>query len=468
MTRSPRKKPIKKAFQREGDSFFQGRKRQLRFACVLVGVLFASRPVSAARVTERFSFGAYAASETYKSSNVESVNNDYEFLTGRAYIRAEDWGEGRWEFVSDIRDKNDFFGKLDGSKLQLVQSNDFQVRQFSLRKPNLDSRWAGQVGRFFVPEAGGVYVDGGQIEAHWSRSLKSSIFGGLSPQQLSSPYLQFNPDAQVFGANVTFEDHSLSWDRNFYLSHGAVMQNYSGHNDRTYLFHSSIYQWAVGRRIISLAFLDFVPNVVVQTGSFVWQHAINSSWNNDFNLLAVDVIGYRRIQGILETLSPSPYREASEQLSFSPDVVGKYYVKATYGQRQIDGLTKSEIDLGWSRSKIFSNKWDAYAMAGTRANFTSQDLLARIGIGYFSRSWESNLELSYGTQNFTDGTVLHPIFTEFSLSNFLSQTVYSTFSIERADDEVVTVLAAFLKIGLRMGNQEVTPIRDGAPPRGAL
>jgi hypothetical protein len=117
-------------------------------------------------VLERFSLGGFVSRERFAENPDES--NDFATVSGRAYVLVQDWGKDRWEFASDVRDKNDFFDKLDAERLKLTNRNQLQLRQFSFRRPNYTGRWLPQIGRFAVPESGSVFVDGAQLGVHFS------------------------------------------------------------------------------------------------------------------------------------------------------------------------------------------------------------------------------------------------------------------------------------------------------------
>lgn len=443
----------------------QGRLLQFAWGCLLT---LSSSTAQAAKISERFSFGGYASTERFKDDSGGSDNNDFATISARSYLRVQDWGVGRWEFVGDLRDKNDFFDKLDAERLKLTNRNEFQIRQLSLRKPNPAGFWSPQVGRFAVPEAGAVFVDGAQVGTHWSRSLTSSIFGGLNPKQDANSYLEFNPKASVYGANLTFQDRAQGWNKNLYISHAIVQKGWEGHVDRQFLFHNMHFQWQRDSRLISLVYLDFVPRTYVQTASVILQQALVPTFGVEAEGLSIDAIEYSRRQGVLESLPSSPYRQGVLTLSYRPDNRGKVFVKGTSGKRTVDQKSKTEGALGWIRSGIFSAKWDANLLVGGRKNFTSTDQFGRAGLGYFSRTWETTLDFDYAIQKYETGRTLHPMIAEAAISHYHSRSVYWTLSAQRAADEDKTILSVFFKIGIQTGNQELAPIRDGAPPRGAL
>jgi len=441
---------------------------------LVAGALFAlAAPFlahgAATKIHQRYSFGGYAATERYKNDSSSGTDsNDFAILSGRAFLRVHDWGESKWEFVSDLRDKHDFFDKLDKERLTLNARNELQVRQLSLRRPNPSGFWSPQAGRFAVPEAGAVFVDGAQIENHWTKAVRTSVFGGLNPKQDADSYLKFNSEANVYGGNLTIQSQTGGWHQNFYSSTALVEKTYGGHRDRQYLFENLNYQWSRDGRFLGLLYLDFIPRSYVQTANAILQQGISQSFAIEAQGLMVDAIEYSRRQGVLERLPSSPYREGSLQVTLLPGSTSRLFVKGTYGKRQVDQLDKNEVMAGWSGTGFISPKWDLRAAGGVRKNFTSDDQFARGGLGYFSRKWESTLDVDFSAQTYATGQVLHPLITELTLANYYSRRTYSTLAFQHAADEDKTIMSVFFRVGFQFSNQEVPPVRDGAPPRGAL
>lgn len=439
------------------------------FISAIIFIFFGIVPrASALKIYGTFNFGGLASTERFSSSATTTASNDVQLLSARSYFKLTDWGEGKWELVSDLRDKHDFFDKLNSERLGLVSRNEFQIRQLSIRKPNPDQFWAGQVGRFPVLEAGSVWVDGVQVENHWTSQTKSSLFSGLNPKKDYLSYLEFDPKAQIYGLNITHQNLAGGWGKNLYLSSALAVQNYDGHVDRQFWFNNFVFQWHPESRLIFLMYLDFVPRTYVQNGNIIWQQGWSQYFSTDLTGFAIDAIEYSRRKGVLEKIDPSPYREVSVQLNYRRQGASRSYLKYSNGRRDVDGLSKQEVSIGVLESQIFSMRWDAFFILGRRNNFQSDDNFVRSGLGYFSRKWESNLDLEYGIQVNKDGTSTRPFVAELSLAHYFSRQAYLVASYLRGADERVVINSWFVKFGYRFGSQEVPPVRDGAPPRGSI
>ncbi|MGZ3795754.1 MAG: hypothetical protein ACXVB1_05295 [Pseudobdellovibrionaceae bacterium] len=425
--------------------------------------------VLAAKSYGRFVLGGFSAKEKFTTDEFGSDSNDELVFSSRLFYKVTNMGSAEnWEFVSDLRDKHDFFDKLDRERLRLTDKNEFQARQMNTRWVSTANQLSVSAGRFPVQDVGAIYTDGLLAEYRWTPSLWSSFFGGKNPQVEGQSYLSFNPNANIAGMGLTYQSRASNWSRNFYLTNGVVSESYGNETDRSFLFHQMNYQWEENSRILSLMYVDFVPRTYLQNGSLIWQQEYTENISSELAVLAMDSIEYYRHQGLRETLPPSPYQEAQAKFTLGSVRSSRWSLGAISGHRAYDQKNKTELSLSYFQTRLFSPNWDFYAKYGTRHNFVSQDLFAKMGTGYFSRKWEFNLDVEYASEKHEDGTMLHPVEVEFSVSNSLTRTLYWTASIQRAADESVTILTSFFKLGYRFGEAEFPPRRDAAPLRGPI
>lgn len=418
--------------------------------------------------TGRIILGGVAITERFSSDQFGSTSNDYLFGSGRIFYKLTELGDSHWELTSDLRDKYDSFGQLNRDQLTLEGKNEFQIRQMSARWPNKDGRYGIQMGRFQLPEAGAVFVDGAEAEYRFNVEWRSGIFGGFNPKSVEQSYLQFEPDALQAGVFATYQSKDEGWNKNLYFSHGFVHQTYKSDEERSFIFHNLIYQWEEFSRLISYLNLDFVPSTKVQTANIIYQQSWGPHYSSELGFLKIDVLEYRRKQGVLEKLNPSPYSESHVQVQRKSDHGSQLSLELSSGVREYDQLHRDEILAGYSHAEFFSKNVDFRLKIGSRNNFTSKDTFAWAGVGYFSRKWEYSIDGQYEIDNNIDGSTTHPLTLEISATNFYSKEFFLTGSFQRAADENVTVMSTFLKIGYRFGNQEIPPIRNGESPRGTL
>lgn len=416
----------------------------------------------------RITLGGVAITERFSSELYGSTSNDYLLGTGRIFYKITEYGDSAWDYTVDLRDKYDFFGKLNREQLSLEGKNEFQVRQLNARWPNKNGTLGLQFGRFHLSEAGAIFVDGAEIESHLGAEWRLGLFGGLNPKSVEKSYLDFNPDAVQAGMFATYQAKDEGWNRNLYFSHGFVQQKYKSEDERSFLFHNMVFQWEEFSRIISYLNYDFIPSTKVQTANVIYQQKLGQQFSSELGYLKIDVLEYRRNQGVLEKIDPSPYSESRAQILRRNGHNSEVALEYSSGLREVDQLRREEFVVGYSHNEFLSRKVDFRIKAGNRTNFTSKDTFSRLSLGYFSRRWEFSIDGQYETRNNDDGTTTHPLTVEVAATQFYSKEIFLTGSFQRAADENVTIMSTFLKIGYRFGNQQIPPIRDGASPRGAL
>lgn len=450
--------------------FFKAKKiKKTRLAILLACLaIFYSDSVFAVKTHGRFTFGTFASTERFTETTFGSDKNDRLISSARLFYKVSDVGQDRWEFITDLRDKHDFFDKLDKEKLELSDRNDFQTRQLLARWVNPAGSWSSSLGRFQLPEAGAIFVDGAELEYRSGSQWRWGAFAGLNPRNLETSYVQTNVDANQYGLFSTFQSHQKGWDKNFYATHSLVQQSFKSQTERRFFYHNMIYQWEEPSRFISTLYLDTYPSTKVQTGHIIYQQGLGPKWSTEFSALTIDVVEYARRAGILERLEPSPYREAQHHSSFLLNASHSVFYRILGGQRDYDDLQKSEFKLGWQGRGFLKSRVDLFFLAGHRDNFTSNDSFASVGGGYYSRVWELTGSAIYEIRKNDDTTLTHPLILELAYTRFISKTLFGTFSVEHTSDETVQIQSAFFKVGYRFGSQEVPPIRDGAPPRSQL
>jgi hypothetical protein len=417
----------------------------------------------------RFTLGGYTSLERFDSVATGSDKNDFQTIPTRFFIKGEDINHTSWEASLDLRDKHDFFDKLNKESLSLSDRNELQLRQLSTQNSRANQLITTQLGRFPVKEVSSTFVDGVQIEEHWTKSWTSSLFGGLNPRKDGQSYLDFESKSNVSGLTLTYNQRSQDWNKNFYVTHALTTLSYDGHVDRNFLFQNLIYQWQEYSRVMTLIYYDFVPRAYLQNGFLSWQQQWTTTIATELNNTTIDVIEYSRRQSVLEQLPSSPFQESEVKFIYKLNKLqDRYYLRFSSGERAVDGLKSQSSELAFIKSQIFGPKWDLYTVLESKNNFTSQDGYFRLGLGYFSRKWELNLDTSYGVQNNVNGTTNHPTLVDATLAYYLSRNTYVAFSGQSASNEDVKIMSGFFRLSYRFGNEEIPAVRDGAPPRGPL
>ena len=115
---------------------------------------------------------------------------------------------------------------------------------------------------------------------------------------------------------------------------------------------------------------------------------------------------------------------------------------------------------------FYSKRLDCYLNYGQKKEFTNSGPFANYGLGYYSQTWELNLDLEYTKETQTNGSVLTPFTIEIGVSRQFSNKLFTTLSFQSIQETSFSIFSTFFKLGYRFGKKQLPPLRDGAPPRG--
>jgi hypothetical protein len=417
----------------------------------------------------RASLGSYVSHEQHQSELQGQEANDFATSSARLFYRANDFGIDDDLMLSvDLRDKHDFFNKLDRERQELSGHNTFQLRQASFRKDESERGLIWEAGRYAILNAGSAFNDGLTLGWRFSSALSSEVFGGLNPKRYDKSYVEYNPDATVYGALVSVVPKSRSWSTRKEFNLAYVSQQNFGEVDRQYLYQQSAYQWGVRSFLSSLIYLDFVPRTYVQNGQLLYHQGLSPALWLQTGLHAFDVIEYRRRQDLRERLTASPYREASFKATFAPRAKSQWSLFTRYGQRAVDDLERVHFIIENSRPRYFSKNIDFSVRLAQKKDFNKTGSFGGVSLGHFSDRSEYEIMLDAGIEKQADGTILHPILLELDYGFQISRRFFGVTGVQHQSDEKVKIYSAFFRVSYRFGNKEIPPIRDGAPPRGRL
>lgn len=414
----------------------------------------------------RFLLGGYAATERFSESTEGSNSNDSSAISSRFYLDVTRWGDRNLEWIFDLRDKHDFFDKLDRERLELKAKNRFQLRQLVVKLPPSDNTFYGSFGRFSIAEAGGVFADG--AEAGWalSRSTRAAVFGGLSPKSPDKPYVEFTTDSRVVGAYVYHQPVSTGWEQFMHLSNALVLQEREAKVDRAYWYENAIYQPSRELSLMSLSYLDFQPSLRLQNFSLSANSDHFRPWSLSVGYQVIDSIEYHRRQSIREKLDSSPYQEGYVRTGYYFTDVNVIEFNAIGGRRSQDGKLRQEGSVSSKWLEIYSAHYNAQVTLGYRRQFVSHDYFTALNLGYYSQMWDLSLRESAAYESYDHGDNLVPVTSELSACLYLSKAFYGALSLEHAIDSDVNIFSAAITLGYRFGTRELPATRDTAPGGG--
>ncbi|MGK5087178.1 hypothetical protein WDW86_06435 [Bdellovibrionota bacterium FG-2] len=433
---------------------------------LILGLLAVSGSLEAQAVEYygRAMAGALLSSEQSKDTSDPTVGNDSSIVSSRLSARILGLSSYGFEGNLDLRDKNDFFEKLDREKLQLTSGNQFQVQQLNARLPAISSRIFGTVGRFSLPETGGKFSDGLETGYRWNDSWRTAIFGGLNPKLEEQTFVTYNPDSQILGTYTSYQPQVFSSSQSAFWSTAWVGERTAAHLDRLFWFNEFIFHYSNTNQLIAMGFFDFIPRFEIQTALLSWHQELMSHWSSQLNLTAIDVIEYSRRKGILETLPSSPYREAALSLRRQWGEAGFFDFNGSYGLRDLDSLAKIEFSAGPSFYRVFDPNISFKLLEGARRNFISNDLFTRIGGSYFGKTWEVDVDFGFSRVAENDGATKHQWINEIAYSHYFGRELLASLSLEQARDEQTSIWSGSVRVSYSFGQRSFAPLPQQAPP----
>ncbi|MCB0420725.1 MAG: hypothetical protein KDD61_07000 [Bdellovibrionales bacterium] len=417
----------------------------------------------------RATMGTFVSQEKHEPEPGDLTGrNDFATFSSRLYYKASEFYSNKNHLVLDLRDKHDFFDKLDKERQELSSSNEFQLRQLNFQHVPRRSGMVYKLGRFYEPKAGSSFIDGIGIGHRLSPKFEFMGFAGLNPKRQDQTYLEFDDKSQTYGLYVDYVRGYRSFSKDFTFTNALVVQQYDGEIDRQYLYNYFKYQTGFYDYFQTQIYYDFEPDGKIQNGVFTYNKLLFKRLRASLQYFAYDVIEYRRREDIREILDPSPYQEFR--------MTGKWHMtrsklmtfRILSGKRSLDELDHNAVLLKLSLPRFFSRYVDAFVSGEHRKKFTKTGSYFGFGAGYFAKFIEVNAEVEYGKEIQTDGSELSPLLIELAGTYRFSSSLFGSLAFQAATDEKVQILTSFFKLTYRFGNQGIAPIRDGAAPRGRL
>lgn len=419
----------------------------------------------------RFISGGFFSKEVFRSSQLDRYN-DVAILSERLFVNFDKILDSNTEFTLDLRDKDNFFDKLNNERLKLTAKNKLQLYQFNLRNSGLNEGVAYSLGRFPLSEAGAIFVDGldlGIRKNLYGLSTKFSLFYGLNPQLIDESEIKFNKDSKVYGGYVVLENKGKEWDRYLYSTTSLVRQEFKSEVDRFYFFNNTNFQTSKGENFSSILYLDLAPKVYIQNLWTTYVFDLQNKFKLRTSLSTIDTLHYVRIQDVRETLPSSRYHQTSFSLR-SPSVYNttSYETKLTLGLREVDKKSLAELKFGTYFPRIIKDEISGTLNAGVKKSFTANDLLFGGSLLHSNKFREISLNQDFQLEK-REAQPLNLVFiTEGSYTKFFDRSLFGVISVQNIWDRNVSIFSVLFKVSYRFGEGGQAPIRDGSPPMGQL
>ncbi len=420
----------------------------------------------------RFISGGFFSKEIFRATQVDRYN-DLAILSERLYVNFDKiLGSSNGEFTVDLRDKNNFFDKLDSERTKLIAKNRIQLHEFNFHKDSVGEGTSFSLGRFPISEAGAIYVDGvdfGFRKNIFGMATKFSLFYGLNPQLIEDSQITINKDLKAYGGYFILEYKGKDWDNYLYSTSSIVRQVYKTEIDRAYFFNNTNIQTVNGQNFSSIFYLDLVPKIYIQNFWTTYLVTLDNKYKLRTSLSTIDSIHYSRVQDVREVLPSSRYHQTSMAIrSPSEYTQTSYETKLTLGLREVDKKNLAELKFGAFFPKVIKDEISGNLNTGLKKNFTTNDFLVGMGLLHSNKFREIALSQDIQLEKKLNEKLNTVYITEGSYTKFFDRSLFGVLSAQNTWDNNVSIFSIFLKISYRFGEGGQAPIRDGSPPMGQL
>ena len=411
--------------------------------------------------------GGYLAREDVTGEIELNTDNDRAVYSGRAFLDVNRIGSQQYQFTADLRDKHDFFDKIDTQRLQLSGKNTPRLRQLVFRDPGTSHSLFWSAGRFLPAENNIIYNDGLEAGIHLSTNHKVGIFGGYRPKINEERAATLGSNSYQTGIYHVYQNDTSSWDEGKYLSNMLVYapQYFDDLPTPTVAFiNQGFLHLSANNRLATYLNLQGTPDVRVEDAKVELDKRFDQKLSTRFIASRIDQIEYRNQRDILDRLPPTAYSQAK--------IAGQYRLNETIridanllaGKREADRLRKYEMSGGANFTKLAAGHLAMSVILGARRGFNSRDLFAASTLSRFAEKWLIDADLRVTRQNRDSGIIRNQYVVGSNLGFYVTRALLATVGAELAKDENVTIISGLLTIGYRFGSRELTPLRDVAPP----
>ena len=443
-------------------------RRRATLACLfLMLALFAPTDADSYEYHGSILSGGYVAREDITGESELNTDNDRAVFSGRAFLDVNRIGSQQYQFTADLRDRHDFFDKIDTQRLQLSGKNTPRLRQLVLRDPGTSQSLYWSVGRFLPAENNVIYNDGLEGGIHLSTNHKVGIFAGYRPKINEEHAANLGSNAYQTGIYHVYQNDASSWDEGKYLSNMLVYapRYFDDQPVPSIAFiNQGFLHLGSNNRLVTYLNVQGTPDVRVEDAKLEFDKRFDSKLSARFIASRIDLIEYRNQRDILERLPATAYSQAK--------ISGQYRLNETIrldgnllaGERESDKLRKYEVSAGANFTKLAAGHVVTSVLFGTRRSFISRDLFAASTINRFTDKWLIDANLRVTRQQRDSGLIRNQYIIGSNLGLYATRSLLATAGAELAKEENITIVSGLLTIGYRFGSRELTPLRDVAPP----
>lgn len=438
--------------------------KALTSIALLVLTLFAEN-LWAISVLGNLRVGAYTRTVEFEEPVNGEETNDEQVMSAQLKMDITDFDSKSDSFVIDLRDKIDSYGRLDKQNLSLETYNRFQVRELAFKRPWENNRFYFTLGRFSLIEANVIDNDGAEVGYRFNRESRLSVFGGMAPKEVITPYYVEPETSSVNNAQAglyySYEKKNGA-ERQLYTNNAIAMAptyNLTDKDSHTYFYHMAVWNLSPQNRISSYLQHDFVPESALRRASLTHTY-FNPKVETNLSLVQTNTEDYLIQQDLLDPLVPSSEQQVRFELRHRIFTFMSMDYLAGFGRRSADSKSQNEYALGLLFPKLFSNSGSFRTQFGMRKNYYSQDNYVRGGYDYWNQYFSASIMHTMFQMKYDDTEEeLTRQVTMLDAGFFLSDRIRGSLAYQMEKDEKLSANAFFLMVGYRFGSGPATPIR---------
>ncbi len=414
-------------------------------------------------------FGGYQSSVTLNNDLSGLGTNDASIASTRFDLELTRLNRNRDQFVIELRDKYDFFGKSNNELLQLEADNRLDIRELRYERPWQNNRLYYSLGRFPLAEANIFTHDGAELGYRLSRNHRIGVFGGIANQDVFTPaYLE--ADFQGYngvqvGAYSLYETHQGGRSSSSYMSN-AVAQGptveLADVVNKVYYFHLGNFNLSSAHRLRTQANMDIQPSASLRRAHIGYQY-FSRVFRVSSYITRISPEDYRLKKEVRDALVASTLDSLGLQVLHRLSTSLSLEYGASTARRTADRLDRTDLNAGVRYRGLLRGRLAVGGLIGLRDNYLSDDNYLRASLDYYSDLIYISSYIQLFNEDYAIGTQLNGTTVYGELGFYLSELLRGSMAYTQSQDQLSSIQSFFLMIGYTFGDQSTSPIRRLSP-----
>ncbi len=439
-----------------------------KYLLVILIVLIKTQSAFAYKYHGKFTFGSFFSDEQLNKSIAGSKTNDEMLFSNKLYLEFSEITEQNLETLIDIKNKYDFFDKVDRNTLKLTPTNQLLLRQLALKKTNPFQGVHFSLGRFQTSEKGINILDGIDVGYRLNSNIDGGLIYGLNPEINGTYNLDFRKNSILRGTYLTYKRQDKKNER-FFLFSNAYNENLEQSKiDRQFLHNTTIFQLNNNHRIYLMNTLDLLPEVHIQNSWITANNKMGEDFSLNSTFFIINAIEYERTEeDDQQEATTGSYTSAKLILNQKTAEKSKMAYKVAIVQRTIDDLQKKSLGISYLDNSIFSKNLSFKIDLDYALNFNSNDFKTILNFAYYTQKIELSMLETVILKKYPQRSNAI-INSEGNFSYIFAKNLFTGLTLQYFTDNLSDIFSFFFRLSYRFGTKEIPSPRDGAPPIGVL